>query len=177
MPCWTLNSVYRMRVSTIVPIGCNALMFNAPTGATCGQRYYGSPVKAETGYSRSTLYLHISRGLWTKPVRIGARSVGWPAAEVATLNMARIAGQTEAELRLLVQELLAARSSALSTTNADLPAPRGVQVSDRRLRRPPAYQVYAADDLACSKYYMAISSGARSPGLHVASLLGRGCDT
>jgi predicted DNA-binding transcriptional regulator AlpA len=42
-------------------------------------------VKAETGYSRSTIYLRISQGLWPRPVNLGPRSVGWPASEVAAM--------------------------------------------------------------------------------------------
>jgi len=51
-------------------------------------------VKKESGDSRSTTYLRIKQGLWTKPVRLGPRSVGWPAGEVAAINAARIAGKT-----------------------------------------------------------------------------------
>jgi prophage regulatory protein len=69
-------------------------------------------VEAESGYSRSTLYLRIAQGLWTKQVSLGARAVGWPAAEVDALNAARIAGQGDAEIRVLVTKLLAARKSA-----------------------------------------------------------------
>lgn len=69
-------------------------------------------VKAESGYSRSTIYLRISQGLWTKPVSLGARAVGWPADEVAALNAARIAGKTDAEIRALVIKLQAARKAA-----------------------------------------------------------------
>ena len=29
-------------------------------------------VQAETGYSRSTIYLRIAQGMWTKPVSLGA---------------------------------------------------------------------------------------------------------
>ena len=71
-------------------------------------------VKAECGYSRSTLYLRISQGLWTRPVSLGARSVAWPAGEVAALNAARIAGKSEADIRALVAKLQAARGAALS---------------------------------------------------------------
>ncbi len=67
-------------------------------------------VKAETGYSRSTIYLRISQGLWTHPVSLGARSVGWPASEVAAINGARIAGKTDHEIRDLVARLEAARN-------------------------------------------------------------------
>lgn len=70
-------------------------------------------VKAESGYSRSTIYLRISQRLWTKPVSLGARAVGWPATEVAELNAARIAGLADEEIRALVVKLEAARKSAL----------------------------------------------------------------
>jgi prophage regulatory protein len=69
-------------------------------------------VQAETGYSRSTIYLRISQGLFVKPVSLGARAVGFPAGEVATLNAARIAGKTDTEIRALVSELTAARQAA-----------------------------------------------------------------
>lgn len=69
-------------------------------------------VKAETGASRSTIYLRIQQGLWTKPVKLGPRSVAWPASEVAALNAARIAGMADAEIRGLVAKLEAARKSA-----------------------------------------------------------------
>ena len=69
-------------------------------------------VKTESGYSRSTIYLRISQGLWTKQVSLGPRSVGWPAYEVATLNAARIAGKTDEEIRALVLKLEAARKTA-----------------------------------------------------------------
>lgn len=62
-------------------------------------------VQAVTGLSRSTLYLRISQGLWTKPVAIGSRSVAWPESEVITLNAARIAGKSNDEIRELVQQL------------------------------------------------------------------------
>lgn len=66
-------------------------------------------VKARTGYSRSTIYLRIAQGLWTKQVSLGPRCVGWPADEIAALNAARIAGKPDAEIRALVQRLEAAR--------------------------------------------------------------------
>jgi prophage regulatory protein len=66
-------------------------------------------VKAETGASRSTIYLRIQQGLWPKPVKLGPRSVGWPAGEVAAINAARIAGMSDEEIRALVIRLEAAR--------------------------------------------------------------------
>jgi prophage regulatory protein len=70
-------------------------------------------VKSESGLSRSTLYLRITQGLWTKPISLGGRSVGWPASEVVTLNAARIAGKTDTEIRILVQTLEADRKKAM----------------------------------------------------------------
>lgn len=71
-------------------------------------------VKAETGASRSTIYLRIQQGLWPKPVKLGPRSVAWPASEIAALNAARIAGMVDAEIRALVTTLETARKSAFS---------------------------------------------------------------
>jgi prophage regulatory protein len=69
-------------------------------------------VESVTGYSRSTIYLRISQGLFVRPVTLGARAVGFPAAEVAALNAARIAGRSEQHIRSLVIELESARSHA-----------------------------------------------------------------
>jgi prophage regulatory protein len=66
-------------------------------------------VQAETGYSRSTIYLRISEGLWPKPVSLGPRAVGWPAHEVEAVNAARIAGRSEEAIRTLVAQLEADR--------------------------------------------------------------------
>ena len=71
-------------------------------------------VQAETGYSRSTIYLRISQGLWVHPVALGSRAVGWPAGEVASLNAARIAGKSDDEIRALVVTLEGARKAALT---------------------------------------------------------------
>ena len=68
-------------------------------------------VQLRTGYSRSTIYLRITQGLWPKPVRLGARAVGWPANEVAAINEARIAGWSDAKIRALVLEMLAQRTA------------------------------------------------------------------
>lgn len=68
-------------------------------------------VKSESGQSRSTLYLRIAQGLWTKPVSLGGRTVGWPATEISVLLAARIAGKTDEEIRDLVQKLEAARKA------------------------------------------------------------------
>ncbi|MHB9100126.1 MAG: helix-turn-helix transcriptional regulator [Sulfuricella sp.] len=77
------------------------------------QTIYRLPaVKSESGLSRSTIYLRIAQGLWTKPVSLGARAVGWPSGEVAAINAARIAGKTDEDVRALVVKLEAARKAA-----------------------------------------------------------------
>ncbi len=70
-------------------------------------------VEHETGFARSTIYLRIQQGLWPRPVRLGPRSVGWPADEIAALNAARIAGQSDDQVRQLVLKLEARRRAAL----------------------------------------------------------------
>ena len=67
-------------------------------------------VESQSGYPRSTLYWRISQRLWTRPVKLGPRAVGWPADEVSALITARIAGQSDAEIRALVARLEAART-------------------------------------------------------------------
>lgn len=67
-------------------------------------------VKAETGHrSHASIYNAIKAGLFPKGVAIGQRSVGWPSDEVQAVNAARIAGQTETEIRQLVNRLHAKR--------------------------------------------------------------------
>jgi prophage regulatory protein len=61
------------------------------------------------GRSRSAHYADISEGRFTRPIAIGPRSVGWPLREVQSLNAARIAGESETEIRRLVTQLEAAR--------------------------------------------------------------------
>ena len=73
-------------------------------------------VKAQSGYSRSTIYLRMTQGLWTKPVSLGARAVAWPAGDVAALYAARIAGKTDDQIRTLVLRLEAGRLSAATDT-------------------------------------------------------------
>jgi prophage regulatory protein len=71
--------------------------------------------KAEAGYrSNASIYNLIREGLWTKPVLIGRRSVGWPDDEVRALNAARIAGKNDDEIRELVNRLHSKRAALLA---------------------------------------------------------------
>jgi prophage regulatory protein len=71
--------------------------------------------KTEAGYrSNASIYNLIRDGLWTKPVPIGQRSVGWPDDEIRALNAARIAGKTESEIRELVDRLHTKRTELIA---------------------------------------------------------------
>jgi prophage regulatory protein len=70
-----------------------------------------SEVKSETGHrSHASIYNAIREGLFTSGVAIGRRSKGWPSEEVRAINSARIAGQSETEIRGLVKRLHAKRT-------------------------------------------------------------------
>lgn len=90
-------------------------MFNNTQGGTnMANTIHRLPaVISESGLSRSTIYLRISQGLWTKPVNLGPRAVGWPTGDVTAINSARIAGKTDEEIRTLVKRLEAARKSSV----------------------------------------------------------------
>lgn len=63
-------------------------------------------VKVELGYrSNTSVYGAIRDNLFTKPVKICRRSVGWPDNEVNAICGARIAGYSDEQIRSLVQKL------------------------------------------------------------------------
>lgn len=70
-------------------------------------------VKNRSGYSRAILYRRIADQLWTKPVRLGARTVGWPANEVDKLIGVRIASYSEQDIKNLVAQLEAERKKLI----------------------------------------------------------------
>jgi prophage regulatory protein len=73
--------------------------------------------KEHSGYrSTASIYNNIRDGLWTKPVPIGLRSVGWPSNEVEAINNYRIAGASDDQIRELVKRLHAMRSELLMVT-------------------------------------------------------------
>ncbi len=68
-------------------------------------------VLGRTGLGRSSLYKLVSERLFTKPVCITSKkAVAWPSNEVCAINAARIAGQSESEIRELVIRLHADRT-------------------------------------------------------------------
>ena len=76
-------------------------------------------VKAETGWrSHASIYNAINAGLFTKPVNIGQRSVGWPDDEVKALCAARIAGLSDDQIRGLVNTLHSKRAERVAALMA-----------------------------------------------------------
>jgi prophage regulatory protein len=63
------------------------------------------------GKSRSTLYRDIESGLFPRPIKLGARAIGWPLHEIDAVIKATVEGASSEELRDLVRTLVAARSA------------------------------------------------------------------
>lgn len=64
----------------------------------------------KTGDTRSPHYDKVAKGLFTRPIKIGgARAAGWPEHEVDAIIAARIRGESDAEIKTLVERLHAAR--------------------------------------------------------------------
>ena len=58
----------------------------------------------------ASVYNAIRAGFFTNGVAIGQRAKGWPDHEVNAINAARVAGQTDADIRELVKALHARRT-------------------------------------------------------------------
>ena len=58
-----------------------------------------------TGKPPSTIYQDMRDGLFPSSVSIGGAAVAWPAHEVELINAARLAGQTDDQVRRLVAQL------------------------------------------------------------------------
>lgn len=71
-------------------------------------------VSTITGNSRSKIYADIKAKTFPAPVRLGNRSVAWVDHEINLWVQAKIAGQTDEELKALVDSLVAARHTSVS---------------------------------------------------------------
>ena len=93
-------------------------------------------VKAETGHSsHASIYTAIHSGLFTMPVQIGQRSVGWPDTEVHAINAARIAGKSNTDIRALVDQLHAARCAGTGEAFKPTWLDRSAQVKKQASKR------------------------------------------
>ena len=73
-----------------------------------------STVLKKKSDSRTSLYKQIKEGLFPPGVKLGARRVAWPDYEIESVLKARIAGQTDDQIRALVAELQANRKAGVS---------------------------------------------------------------
>jgi prophage regulatory protein len=72
-----------------------------------------SSVLKKKSDSRTSLYKQIKEGLFPPGVKLGARRVAWPDYEIESVLKARIAGQTDDQIRALVAELQANRKAGV----------------------------------------------------------------
>jgi len=71
-------------------------------------------VKQMMGFrADASVYNSIRAGLFTNGVFIGQRAKGWPDYEAESITRARIAGQSDEQIRELVKALHAKRSELL----------------------------------------------------------------
>jgi hypothetical protein len=104
-------------------------------------------VKAQSGYSRSTIYLRMSQGLWTHPVSLGARAGGLAGGRRGALNAARIAGKTDDADPQAGERLEAARGQA----GAGFGNARGVDGACKQRPNPRLAKIhrsYTVDEIA-----------------------------
>ncbi len=62
-------------------------------------------VLEKTGNKRSTHYKRVTAGLFTCAVKCGERVAAWPESEVEAINLARVAGKSDHEIKELVAKL------------------------------------------------------------------------
>lgn len=62
------------------------------------------------GRSKSSLQLDEKAGLFCPPISIGERAVAYIQTEVDTVIQARIEGQTQEQIKALIQELIKQRT-------------------------------------------------------------------
>lgn len=72
------------------------------------------------GIAKSTLYWWAANGLMTAPLKIGHRAARIPSSDADAIAAARIAGQSDSQIRDLVARLHAERATALDRLRPDL---------------------------------------------------------
>lgn len=58
------------------------------------------------GIGNTSFYEQIKAGLIPPPVKLGVHSVAWPKHEIQAMVAARIAGQSDEEIKALVKQLI-----------------------------------------------------------------------
>ena len=68
-----------------------------------------SQAQEATGLPRSSFYSQVAKGLLPPSIQLGPRSVGWVETEINAVNVARILGKTDEEIKSLVMRLVKER--------------------------------------------------------------------
>lgn len=62
-------------------------------------------VQEALAVGRTSIYQALGEGLITKPIKVSARLNAWPESEIEAIKSARIAGQSNEQIKSLVIEL------------------------------------------------------------------------
>ena len=73
-------------------------------------------VLERTGFGHSTLFARIADGLFPPQIKLGPRASGWVAGEVDAVIAAQVAGATDGEIRVLVEQLVERRAEVRRQT-------------------------------------------------------------
>lgn len=82
-------------------------------------------VLAARGVARATHYRDISRGLWTRPVKIGDHLAAWPAHETQALITAATGGASSEQIKELVERLHEQRQADFAAIRSRYLSPMG----------------------------------------------------
>jgi prophage regulatory protein len=75
-----------------------------------------SDVLKAFGYrSRTTVYKNVNAGVFTRPISIGVRAVGWLDTEIEAISVALAAGKNQTDIQALVDKLHARRISSYNS--------------------------------------------------------------
>lgn len=86
-------------------------LLNGSTHPTINRLLRINPVRERTGYPKSTIYHAIRNGTFPAPIKTGERMSAWLESEVTAIINARIAGKSTDDIKTLVKELEAKRTS------------------------------------------------------------------
>lgn len=77
-------------------------------------------VLSRFGFSNSTLYNKIQKGLFVPPVHLGVKTSCWPSNETDEIMAAVISGASETQLKDIVSRLIALRTGRVEDQGYDI---------------------------------------------------------
>lgn len=85
------------------------------TNMTCPRLLKLPEVLNLSAMKPTSVYQQAKAGLFPPPIKLTERSSAWVESEVAAVNAARIAGKSDAEIKQLVNQLVALRGGSRKT--------------------------------------------------------------